>query len=82
MTFRHRILRQQLAPEQAAKPGKLQRHKNSKLVTFNGETLSVTEWARRLKLDPETLRARLKRNMPLEKALQPGNRSKLKASER
>lgn len=43
---------------------------NMKEITFNGETLCITEWARRLGLNRVTLQARITRyGMPLEKAL-------------
>lgn len=40
------------------------------LLTFDGVTLSITQWAKRRGLNMNTLWARLKRGWPLEKALQ------------
>lgn len=43
-------------------------------ITFNGATLSRSEWARRLGISSDTLAHRLKRGWPLEKALHPGDK--------
>lgn len=42
--------------------------RNRKL-TFNGETLSIPEWAARLELTRESLRDRIESGWPIEKAL-------------
>ncbi len=39
------------------------------MLTHDGETYSVSGWARKLGISPETLRKRLKRGWPLETAL-------------
>lgn len=41
---------------------------NNRLVTFKGETLTVTEWAQRIGIHPSTLAIRL-RNWPVEEAM-------------
>ena len=38
-------------------------------ITFNGETMSVKEWAERIGISPVTLRYRLDAGWPLDKAL-------------
>lgn len=46
-----------------------QNRRNSHHVTFQGETLTVAEWARRLGLRPDTLLYRLRAGWPVERAL-------------
>lgn len=41
----------------------------TQVITYDGFTGTVKEWAERLKLLPHTLECRLKRGMPLDKAL-------------
>lgn len=72
MTFRHRVLRQGLSPEAAATVGPLPYRRNSRFVAHNGETLSVPEWAKRLGILARTLNERLRRGMPIERALTSG----------
>ena len=43
--------------------------RNNRFVTFRGETLIVTDWAKRLGVHPTTLFVRLERGWPLEEAL-------------
>lgn len=43
--------------------------RSSRLLTFNGKTQCVTEWASEINIDPRTLFARLKRGWPVQKAL-------------
>lgn len=43
--------------------------RNEKLITFAGQTLSVTAWARKYNLGPDTLHKRLQRGMPIKEAL-------------
>lgn len=40
-----------------------------KTITFRGRTLSVSRWARRLKISPFTLYSRIKVNWPVEKII-------------
>ena len=42
---------------------------SNKMLTFNGETMSMAEWARKIGIKYTTLRARIRRGMPLEEAL-------------
>lgn len=46
-----------------------QNRRNNRLITFKGETLCLTEWARRLNCSHETLHSRLKNGWELERAL-------------
>lgn len=41
----------------------------SKKFTAHGETLAISEWAAKLNVNKETLRARINKGMPIEKAL-------------
>lgn len=43
--------------------------RTSRLITFNGQTLTITEWAHQLRINPSTLYFRIKRGIPLSKAL-------------
>lgn len=43
--------------------------RSTRWITYKGETLSIAGWARRLGLSHETLRCRIKRGMPLERAI-------------
>ena len=43
------------------------------MVTFNGETLCVADWARRLRRNRDLLRKRIQSGAPLEKVLVPSN---------
>ena len=47
-------------------------------ITHQGLTLPGYEWARRLGLNPETVRMRIKRGYPIEKILHSGNLPKHK----
>ena len=38
-------------------------------ITFNGETLRLSEWATKTGLTPDCIRARLKKGWPVEKVL-------------
>lgn len=73
MTLRQRLLGQQISLERAVTPDRLPYRKDSHFLTHNGETLSVPEWAKRLGVRVRTLRERLRRQVPLERALRPGN---------
>jgi hypothetical protein len=47
-----------------------QRNRSScKRISFNGETLSVQEWAEKLNIKPSTLRARFNKGWYVERAL-------------
>lgn len=81
-TLRNRILLTGMSLEKAITPGKLPFKKTSQWLTFNGETLSYSEWSKRLGLSREALRYRLKSGWPLERALRPVNFRNLKASDR
>jgi hypothetical protein len=50
--------------------------KTVRLLSFNGETLNVTEWAVRLGINPSSLTERLDRGWPLEIALTTGKSHK------
>lgn len=81
-TLRNRILLLNMPVERAITTGKLPFKKTSQWLTFNGETLSYSEWSKRLGLSREALRYRLKSGWPLERALRPVNFRNLKASDR
>lgn len=76
MTLRSRVLRLKVSPEMSVTPGRLPFRKNSRFVTHNGETLAVPEWAKRLGVNLKTLRCRLRRKMPLDRALLAGKRNR------
>ena len=76
-TLRQRLLVQKVPLERAATRGPLPYRRNSRFVTFNGETLSVPEWAKRSGVRVRTLRERLRRKVPLERALRPGSLRKV-----
>ena len=44
-------------------------------LTFNGETLTIIEWSRKLNLATSVINYRLKRNWPVEKVLMPEKNS-------
>jgi hypothetical protein len=49
-------------------------HRNKRTnqyISFQGETMTISDWAEKLNLQYSTLWRRLKRNLPLEKALVP-----------
>lgn len=49
---------------------KQQRNKSSnKLISFNGEIMSVQEWAEKLNIKPSTLRARFNKGWDVDRAL-------------
>lgn len=50
------------------------RPSTARWLTFNGETLRLTQWARRVGIHPMALSGRLKCRIPLEEALRPGSR--------
>lgn len=57
---------------------KLEQGQNTRkvrLITYNGETLCLREWARRVGITKHTLSVRLERGWPLEKALTTGSTS-------
>lgn len=75
--LKNRILNQGMAPEQAISHRLRKYRKKSVFLAFNGVTLSTMEWENKLGLTRGNLRNRLRRGMPLEKALQPGDFRKL-----
>ena len=50
-----------------------QNTRKARMITYNGETLCLREWARRIGITHRTLSVRLKRGWPLEKALTIGS---------
>ena len=53
----------------ASKQEQAQNTRRSRMLTYNGETLSVTNWARRLSVPPYLLFERLRRGWSVEKTL-------------
>ncbi len=43
--------------------------RTNRLIEYNGETLSLSQWARRTGLSKHTISARIKRGWPVDKAL-------------
>lgn len=41
----------------------------SHMITYNGRTMSLSNWARELGINPAALRSRIRNNWPIEKAL-------------
>lgn len=70
-TLRGRLLRGKMPLERAVTHGRLPYRKDSHFLTHNGVTQSVPEWARALGLRVRTLRERLRRKTPLDRALRP-----------
>lgn len=52
----------------------MQNVRTNRNITFNGETLCLMEWARRIGINKQSLSDRIKRGWPLEKALTKGAR--------
>lgn len=71
--LRNRLFQYRMPLERALVRGRIRYRKDSPLVTFSGETLSVPEWSKRLGVKLSTLRERLRSRLPLERALHPGN---------
>ena len=71
--LRNRLFQYRMPLERALVRGRIRYRKDSPLVTFNGETLSVPEWSKRLGVKLSTLRERLRSRLPLERALHPGS---------
>ncbi|KXB30780.1 hypothetical protein AT959_08605 [Dechloromonas denitrificans] len=71
--LRTRIVRLEMAPAKALTSGPVQYRKTAVLLTHNGQTMSLPEWARKVGIRREKLRNRLDHGWPLEKALQPGD---------
>lgn len=76
-TLRGRLLRQKLDLSRALSPVPLPYRKDSKFLTLDGQTLSMPEWARLLGVRVRTLRERVRRGSPPERALRPGDLRKL-----
>jgi hypothetical protein len=51
--------------------GQQNNRRNNHLLTHNGETYGITEWSRRTGVYRHTIRRRLERGWPIEKALTP-----------
>jgi len=68
VTMRYRI-RAGKGMDLVLTPGVLPFRTTSKFLTHNGKTQSVPEWAKELGIRVRTLRERLRRGSPLEKAL-------------
>ena len=45
--------------------------RNNRFITYNGETNTITEWARKLNLIPDTLYYRINKGWPIDRAFQP-----------
>lgn len=74
-TLRHRLLKQEMNPNQALSHPKM-RHGGPRLITFNGKTQSIAAWAKERGINPITLAARLSRyQIDVERALTPGRLS-------
>lgn len=69
--LRVRIVTLGMAPDKALTNGPVQYRKTAVLLTHNGQTMSLPEWARKVGIRREKLRNRLEQGWPLEKALQP-----------
>lgn len=76
--LRLRIVQQGMDPSEAVSRSLRRHRKNSVLLTHGGATMSTLEWENKLGLTRGNLRNRLRRGMPLEKALQPGDFRKLR----
>ena len=71
--LRNRLFQYRMPLERALVRGRIRYRKDSPLVTFNGETLSVPEWAKRLGVKVATLHYRLRSQLPPERVLHPGS---------
>jgi len=56
----------------ATKHEQMQNTRGTKLIEFNGESMGINAWARRLGINHASLQGRLRRGWPLEKALTTG----------
>lgn len=54
----------------------------SDTLTYDGLTLTLTEWAARLGINPSTIHARLRRGFPVEQVLHVGNLPRKRRSTR
>lgn len=68
-TLRSRIFQYGWSAEKALSTPINAPRKNSRFLTFRGETLPMCDWARRLGLDYKTLKSRLRAGWSIEKAL-------------
>jgi len=73
---RNSVLRRMHAGFSLEGPPLAKIYKKSQWVTWEGETLPLPEWARRLGLPHSILWARLKRGMPLEGVMHPARLNK------
>ena len=53
----------------------------TRLYTFNGKTLCIADWAKEIGISPASLQKRLNKGWPLEIALSPQKRERLKSDE-
>jgi hypothetical protein len=56
----------------ATKDEQMQNTRATRLITFNGETMGLNAWARRIGLNPTSLSNRLRKGWSVEKALTTG----------
>lgn len=75
--LRLRIVHQGMEPAEAITCSLRKHRKSSVFLTHGGLTMSTLEWERLLGLSRGNLRNRIRRGMPLEKALQPGDLRKI-----
>jgi len=54
----------------ASRDQQMRNKRTNRYITFNGETLCIRDWAAKLGLSKVTLNYRLRRGMPVERALQ------------
>lgn len=68
---RNSVLRRMKAGFSLQAPKLAKLYRKSKWLTWNGETLPLPEWARRLGLPSQLMWARVKAGMPLERVMHP-----------
>lgn len=75
---RHRFSLDRIDPNRNYEPGNCrwasrktqgENKRSTRWITHRGETLSISGWSRRLGLSHETLRSRIERGMPLDRAI-------------
>lgn len=50
--------------------------KNQRLITYNNETHNISDWARKIGINPDTMWARINSGWPIEKAMETPLRSR------
>lgn len=78
--LRKRIKLRGMEADEAIHASQHRYSRRTPLLTYQGETLSVMEWEKRLGLKNKTLQKRLAKGMPLEKAMQSADLRRRKAS--